>query len=49
MTEETPTSWKIIYKETDPMGGKKLNITIEGPDKAGVEDLLKTVKKEMVK
>jgi len=49
MTEESPIPWKIYYKEKDPLQGKNLNITIEGPNKAGVEELLKTVKKEMVK
>jgi len=49
LTEESPIPWKIFYKEKDPLQGKNLNITIEGPDKAGVEELLKTVKKEMIK
>ena len=49
MTEENQTPWKISYKENNPFTGTKINIQCEGPDKAGVEELLKTVKKEMVK
>jgi hypothetical protein len=41
--------WKIYYKRADPLAGTNLTLTVEGPDKAGVEELLKTVKKEMVK
>lgn len=47
--EKQPLPWKLFYSETDKYDNKKLTITVEGPDKKGVEDLLKTVKKEMVK
>lgn len=47
--EDPPRAWKIFYSKTDKFDNEKITITAEGPDKAGVEELFKTVKKEMVK